>query len=88
MSLLIKALDKAENDKVENSNSKQKQAEKSKTDDSTKAEIGADLELSLSPTGSSLAESSTATPAAKNLEAKPVIDSPGTRKKDKPMMLR
>jgi tetratricopeptide (TPR) repeat protein len=81
MSLLIKALDKAENDKVENSNSKQKLAEKSKTDDSTKAETGADLELSLSPTGSSLAESSTATPAAKNLEAKPVIDSPGTSQK-------
>jgi tetratricopeptide (TPR) repeat protein len=77
MSLLIKALDKAEsnkaeNDKVESSNSKQKQAEKGQAKDSVKDEIGADLELSLSPTGSALAESSALTPATKNLDAKPV----------------
>jgi tetratricopeptide (TPR) repeat protein len=58
MSLLIKALDKAENDKVEHSNSKQKQSEKSKAKDSTKneTEFGRGLELSLSPTGSALTE--------------------------------
>jgi tetratricopeptide (TPR) repeat protein len=56
MSLLIKALDKAENDKVEHSNTKQKQAEKNKA----KGLAGEDLELSLSPTGSSLGESGAA----------------------------
>ncbi len=63
MSLLIKALDKAqnakteqvqaENEKAESANAKQKQAEKSKA----KGPAGEDLELSLSPTGSSFAES-------------------------------
>ena len=56
MSLLIKALDKAENDKVEHSITKQKQAEKGKA----KGLAGEDLELSLSPTGSSLGESGAA----------------------------
>ncbi len=51
MSLLIKALDKAENDKVEHASTKQKQAEKGKAKDS-----GSDLELSLSPADSVLAE--------------------------------
>ena len=56
MSLLIKALDKAENDKsendkVEHSNTK-KQAEKS----NTKGLAGEDLELSLSPTNSTLVQ--------------------------------
>ena len=55
MSLLIKALDKAENDKGEHSNTK-KQAEKSKT----KGVAGEDLELSLSPTNSTLAQPSAA----------------------------
>lgn len=53
MSLLIKALDKAENDKVEHSTTKQKQAENNQT----KGLAGKDLELSLSPTGSPLVES-------------------------------
>ena len=53
MSLLIKALDKAENDKDEHSNTK-KQAENSKT----KGLAGEDLELSLSPTNSTLAQPS------------------------------
>jgi tetratricopeptide (TPR) repeat protein len=53
MSLLIKALDKAESDKVEHTSSKQKQAEKNKA----KAEPHSDLELSLSPADSVLAES-------------------------------
>ena len=53
MSLLIKALDKAENDKDEHSNTK-KQTEKSKT----KVLAGEDLELSLSPTNSTLAQPS------------------------------
>jgi len=53
MSLLIKALDKAENDKVEHSTTKQKQAENNQT----KGLVGKDLELSLSPTGSPLVES-------------------------------
>jgi tetratricopeptide (TPR) repeat protein len=53
MSLLIKALDKAENDKVEHSNTKQKQTEKGKAKDTSNS----DLELSLSPTGSALTES-------------------------------
>ena len=53
MSLLIKALDKAENDKDEHSNAK-KQTEKSKT----KGLAGKDLELSLSPTNSTLAQPS------------------------------
>jgi tetratricopeptide (TPR) repeat protein len=52
MSLLIKALDKAENDKVEHASTKQKQAEKDKAKDTS----GSDLELSLSPTDSVLAE--------------------------------
>ena len=51
MSLLIKALDKAENDKGEHSNTK-KQTEKSKT----KGLAGEDLELSISPTNSTLAQ--------------------------------
>lgn len=60
MSLLIKALDKAENDKsendkVEHSNTK-RQTEKSKT----KGLAGEDLELSLSPTNSTLAQPSVA----------------------------
>lgn len=53
MSLLIKALDKAQNAKTE-----QAQAE-NKTQDNALNKRGADLELSLSPTGSSLAESGT-----------------------------
>ena len=55
MSLLIKALDKAENDKGEHSNTK-KQAEKS----NTKGLAGEDLALSLSPTNSTLAQPSAA----------------------------
>ena len=51
MSLLIKALDKAENDKGEHSNTK-KQTEKSKT----KGLAGEDLALSLSPANSTLAQ--------------------------------
>ncbi len=51
MSLLIKALDKAENDKGEHSNTK-KQVEKSKT----KGLAGEDLALSLSPTNSTLVQ--------------------------------
>jgi tetratricopeptide (TPR) repeat protein len=58
MSLLIKALDKAENDKVEHASTKQKQAEKNKV----KTEFSPDLELSLSPADSVLAEPA---PAAK-----------------------
>jgi tetratricopeptide (TPR) repeat protein len=61
MSLLIKALDKAENDKVEHASAKQKQAEKSKV----KTESSPDLELSLSPADSVLAEPA---PAAKASE--------------------
>lgn len=53
MSLLIKALDKAQNAKTE-----QTQAE-NKTQDNALNNQGADLELSLSPTGSSLAEPGT-----------------------------
>ena len=53
MSLLIKALDKAQNAKTE-----QVQAE-NKTQDNALNKRGADLELSLSPTGSSLAEPGT-----------------------------
>lgn len=53
MSLLIKALDKAQNAKTE-----QAQAE-NKTQDKALNKPGADLELSLSPTGSSLAEPGT-----------------------------
>ena len=53
MSLLIKALDKAENDKGEHSNTK-KQAERSKT----KGLAGEDLELLLNPTNSTLAQPS------------------------------
>ncbi|HNV88909.1 MAG TPA: tetratricopeptide repeat protein [Methylotenera sp.] len=53
MSLLIKALDKAQNAKTE-----QAQAE-NKTQDNALNNQGADLELSLSPTGSSLAEPGT-----------------------------
>lgn len=53
MSLLIKALDKAQNAKTE-----QAQAE-NKTQDNALNNRGADLELSLSPTGSSLAEPGT-----------------------------
>ncbi len=52
MSLLIKALDKAENDKVEHASTKQKQAEKNKA----KIESPSDLELSLSPADSALVE--------------------------------
>ena len=52
MSLLIKALDKAESDKVEHASNKQKQAEKSKA----KADHASDLELSLSPADSVLVE--------------------------------
>ena len=52
MSLLIKALDKAESDKVEHASNKQKQAEKSKA----KTASTSDLELSLSPADSVLAE--------------------------------
>ena len=51
MSLLIKALDKAENDKGEHSNTK-KQTEKSKA----KGQAGEDLELLLSPINSTLAQ--------------------------------
>jgi tetratricopeptide (TPR) repeat protein len=54
MSLLIKALDKAESDKVEHASTKQKQVEKNKA----KTESPSDLELSLSPADSVLAESS------------------------------
>jgi tetratricopeptide (TPR) repeat protein len=53
MSLLIKALDKAESDKVEHASSKQKQAEKNKA----KTESPSDLELSLGPADSVLTES-------------------------------
>jgi tetratricopeptide (TPR) repeat protein len=60
MSLLIKALDKAENDKVEHASTKQKQAEKSKA----KAESTSDLELSLSPADSILAEPAPSAPAS------------------------
>lgn len=67
MSLLIKALDKAQNAKTE-----QAQAEKSKIGNETenisqnkaRNKLGADLELSLSPTGSSLMESGTASAAS------------------------
>ncbi|MEQ1599020.1 MAG: tetratricopeptide repeat protein [Methylotenera sp.] len=52
MSLLIKALDKAESDKVERASTKQKQAEKNKA----KTESPSDLELSLSPADSVLVE--------------------------------
>jgi tetratricopeptide (TPR) repeat protein len=52
MSLLIKALDKAESDKVEHASTKQKQAEKGKAKDA----FNSDLELSLSPTDSVLVE--------------------------------
>ena len=55
MSLLIKALDKAENDKGEHSNTK-KQTEKSKT----KGLAGEDFELSLSPTNNTVAQPSVA----------------------------
>ncbi len=73
MSLLIKALDKAqnakteqvqaENEKAERTNAKQKQPEKGKAKDEVKTETSSDLELSLSPTGSALAEPSVASPA-------------------------
>jgi tetratricopeptide (TPR) repeat protein len=72
MSLLIKALDKAqnakteqvqaENEKAERTNAKQKQTEKGKAKDEVKTETSSDLELSLSPTGSALAEPSVASP--------------------------
>ncbi len=52
MSLLIKALDKAESDKVEHASTKQKQAEKNKAKDT----FDTGLELSLSPADSVLAE--------------------------------
>jgi Tfp pilus assembly protein PilF len=52
MSLLIKALDKAESDKVEHASGKQKLAEKSKA----KIESAEDIELTLSPADSILDE--------------------------------
>ncbi len=68
MSLLIKALDKAQNAKTE-----QVQAEKSKignetenkTQNKAQNKSGADLELSLSPTGSTLVEPGTASAAVR-----------------------
>jgi tetratricopeptide (TPR) repeat protein len=66
MSLLIKALDKAENDKVEidkvEHSGNKKPVEKNNTKDSTKP----DLALSLSPTGSSLTDAGSRNSGAKD----------------------
>jgi len=61
VSLLIKALDKAQNAnteqaQAEKANAKQKQAEKGNISNETKTDVNSALELSLSPTGNSVAE--------------------------------
>jgi tetratricopeptide (TPR) repeat protein len=82
MSLLIKALDKAQNAKTE-----QTEAEKAKASNKSETEIDSDSELSLSPTGSSLAEPSIASAVAESsvvqssssaVKTPPVLTSPPT----------
>ncbi len=72
MSLLIKALDKAQNAKteqVQSENAKQKRADK------TKGAAEADLELSLSPVSSALSDSGKASVAASKNGIKPSVIS-------------
>jgi tetratricopeptide (TPR) repeat protein len=82
MSLLIKALDKAQNAKTE-----QTEAEKAKASNKSETEIDLDSELSLSPTGSSLAEPGIASAVAESdvvqnssnaVKTPPVLTSPPT----------
>ena len=60
MSLLIKALDKAENDKSENDKVEHSNTKKQAENSNTKGVAGEDLELLLSPTNSTLAQPSVA----------------------------